>query len=58
MTDDSINAKKVYLNKMSQHFKEMAENRSSNETQRVIANILSKNADIMADIYSVKKTLL
>ena len=36
---------------MSQHFKEIAERQRGNETQRVIANTLSKNADIMADIY-------
>ncbi len=57
MTDNSIDAKKVYLNKMSQHFKEIAENHSINEPQRVIANTLSKNADIMADIYSVLEKL-
>ncbi|MEJ7642471.1 MAG: hypothetical protein WKF36_09805 [Candidatus Nitrosocosmicus sp.] len=53
MPDNSIDAKKIYLNKMSQHFKEVAESHASNETQRVIADTLCKNADIMADIYSI-----
>ncbi len=57
MTDNSIDAKKVYLHKMSQHFKEIAESHSGNETQRVIANTLSKNADIMADIFSIIEKL-
>jgi hypothetical protein len=57
MTDNSIDAKKVYLIKMSQHFKEVAENHVGNETQRAIANTLSKNADIMADIYTVIENL-
>ncbi len=58
MADTSIDAKKVYLNKMSQHFKEIAESRVGNETQRSIANTLSKNADIMADIYSIIEKLM
>ncbi len=57
MPDNSIDAKKIYLNKMSQHFKEVAESHASNETQRVIANTLSKNADIMADIYSITEKI-
>ncbi|HYZ96780.1 MAG TPA: hypothetical protein VE524_09320 [Nitrososphaeraceae archaeon] len=57
MADTSIDAKKVYLNKMSQHFKEIAESHAGSETQRVIANTLSKNADIMADIYSIIEKL-
>jgi hypothetical protein len=57
MQDNSLEAKKEYLNKMSQHFKEIADRQYNNETQRVIANTLSKNADIMADIYSLIETL-
>ena len=57
MQDSSLEAKKEYLNKMSQHFKEIADRQYNNETQRVIANTLSKNADIMADIYSLIETL-
>jgi hypothetical protein len=58
MADTSIDAKKVYLIKMSQHFKEIAESHTGNETQRAIANTLSKNADIMADIYSMIEKLM
>ena len=58
MADTSIDAKKVYLNKMSQHFKEIEESRAGNEPQRAIANTLSKNADIMADIYSIIEKLM
>jgi hypothetical protein len=57
MQDNSLEAKKEYLNKMSQHFKEIADRQYNNETQRVIANTLSKNADIMTDIYSLIETL-
>jgi hypothetical protein len=57
MQDNSLEAKKEYLNKMSQHFKEIADRQYNNETQRAIANTLSKNADIMADIYSLIETL-
>jgi hypothetical protein len=57
MQDSSLEAKKEYLNKMSQHFKEIADRQYNNETQRVIANTLSKNADIMTDIYSLIETL-
>jgi hypothetical protein len=57
MQDNSLEAKKEYLNKMSQHFKEIADRQYNNETQRVIANTLSKNADIMIDIYSLIETL-
>ena|ERR687890_229075 len=57
MQDSSLEAKKEYLNKMSQHFKEIADRQYNNETQRVIASTLSKNADIMADIYSLIETL-
>jgi hypothetical protein len=42
---------------MSRHFKEMADRQYNNETQRVIANTLGKNADIMTDIYSLIETL-
>jgi hypothetical protein len=57
MQDNSLEAKKEYLNKMSQHFKEIADRQYNNETQRAIANTLSKNADIMVDIYSLIETL-
>ena len=57
MQDNSLEAKKEYLNKMSQHFKEIADRQYNNETQRVIANTLSKNADIMTDIYCLIETL-
>ena len=57
MQDGSLEAKKEYLNKMSQHFKEISDRQDNNETQRVMAKTLSKNADIMADIYSLIETL-
>ena len=57
MQDRSLEAKKEYLNKMSQHFKEISDRQDNNETQRVMAKTLSKNADIMADIYSLIETL-
>jgi ABC-type transporter Mla subunit MlaD len=47
----SLQEKKLYLKQMSQHFKEMAD-KQTNQTQRVIANTFSKNADIMEDLYS------
>ena len=53
MQDTSIQSKKEYLNKMSQHFKEIAERQYNNEDRKAIANTFSKNADIMADIYSL-----
>ena len=46
-----LHEKKIYLKQMSQHFKEMAD-KQTNQTQRVIANTFSKNADIMEDLYS------
>lgn len=48
---NSLQEKKLYLKQMSQHFKEMAD-KQTNQTQRVIANTFSKNADIMEDLYS------
>ena len=48
---NSLQEKKLYLRQMSHHFKEMADNQT-NQTQRVIANTISKNADIMQDLYS------
>ncbi len=58
MSFNSLEEKKVYLIKMSQHFKEIADRqRGGNETERVIANTLSKNADIMDDIYSLIERL-
>ena len=48
---NSLQEKKLYLKQMSQHFKEMAY-KQTNQTQRVIANTFSKNADIMEDLYS------
>ena len=49
--ENSLQEKKLYLKQMSQHFKEMAD-KQTNQTQRVIANTFSKNADIMEDLYS------
>jgi methyl-accepting chemotaxis protein len=49
--ENSLQEKKLYLRQMSQHFTEMADNQT-NQTQRVIANTFSKNADIMQDLYS------
>jgi methyl-accepting chemotaxis protein len=49
--ENSLQEKKLYLRQMSQHFKEMADNQT-NQTQRIIANTFSKNADIMQDLYS------
>jgi hypothetical protein len=57
MSINSLDEKKVYLIKMGQHFKEIAERQRCNETERVIANTLSKNADIMADIYTLIERL-
>ncbi len=48
---NSLQEKKLYLKQMSQHFKDMAD-KQTNQTQRVIANTFSKNADIMEDLYS------
>ena len=48
---NSLQEKKLYLKQMSQHFKEMAD-KQTNQSQRVIANTFSKNADIMEDLYS------
>lgn len=48
---NSLQEKKLYLKQMSQHFKEMAD-KQTNQTQRVIANTFSRNADIMEDLYS------
>jgi methyl-accepting chemotaxis protein len=54
--ENSLQEKKLYLRQMSQHFKEMADNQT-NQTQRVIANTFSKNADIMQDLYSQIQSL-
>ena len=48
---NSVQAKKDYLNEMSQHFKQIAE-RQNNKTKKIIANTFSKNAEIMEDLYS------
>jgi hypothetical protein len=56
-SDSSLEAKKEYLNRMSQHFREVADRQYDNKTLRAIATTLSKNADIMADIYSLIQTL-
>jgi hypothetical protein len=50
--------KKEYLIKMSQHFKDVAERQYDNEDSKAIANTLSKNADIMTDIYSLIEELV
>ena len=56
MQDRSLEAKKEYLNKMSQHFKEISDRQDNNETQRVMAKTLSKNADIPNSI--IKQTII
>ena len=48
---DSLQEKKLYLKKMSQHFKEMAD-KQGDEMRRVVANTFSKNSDILEDLYS------
>ena len=53
---NSVQEKKIYLEQMSHHLKEMA-GKQGDETKRVIANTFSKNADILEDLYSLIERL-